>query len=582
MHPRAAARLLYLSFALASTAAVGCVADGTDLEGYPFVAIDKTQPRATHVTVPIGLSSYDEGGRKRIVRGPGGGGIDKKVPEDTTASKLQLIWPIATWTWEGRESEFRLFATLASNLAPTTPGPAGREIAGSRVGADPLVRPTSLFPNAVKGGVAFFPPLLGYDREHLDPRSANDPLGTENDLKHDFGLFPLFLGGNWPETGHWLALAPFGGVTHGFLGKEEMDWVGFPYPLYLYSRERAGDRFDKETPVIESHHVLWPLVNWVHGAGRDGFRIWPFYAHYSRVDLRGGVLAYDRHWVMWPFVSWATNSANQGFYDEEGSFVTTPTQELFVFPFYGRIHGPDLENTTVLWPFFRYQEVPSAGFWELRAPFPFFIMHHGVEQTSREGPVTERWRFDVWPLAGYRSRPYYVRHFFLWPIERFERRDDQWVDDTKFFLLPLFTYHHHHEKETQEDYQRTRVWPFVNYRRGVEGDMEIHALAPLLWEDPDGFERILYPFFRLYEYKETRHWRNDKGDERHGYQHRFLLGLASWRSEPRADGAEGGLSRLSLLFGLVQVRSGGTSPQEANRAGFRLFYLPEISWGGTE
>src|SRR5581483_10305458 len=182
---------------------------------------------------------------------------------------------------------------------------------------------------------------------------------------------------------------------------------------------------------------------WIEGGGKHGWRFFPFYAHYWRVDLFGRI-AYDRHWAMWPLVSWETNAGQQGYYDEDGAFVATPTEELFVFPFFGRIHGPDMENVTVLWPFFRYQVVPSSGFWELRAPFPFFIMHHGIEPaTTADGINPERWRFDIWPIFGYRSRPNYVRHFVGWPIERFERRDDQWVDDTKFWFLPVLSYHRH-------------------------------------------------------------------------------------------------------------------------------------------
>ena len=46
------------------------------------------------------------------------------------------------------------------------------------------------------------------------------------------------------------------------------------------------------------------------------------------------------------------------------------------------------------------------------------------------------------------TRPGYVRHFFVWPIERFEARDDAYVEDRKFYLLPFLTYHHHHENLT--------------------------------------------------------------------------------------------------------------------------------------
>jgi hypothetical protein len=544
------------------TGLLGCTAEGTDFEALPIVSIDKTEPHASHTTLPIVLSAYDTGPPHRIVRGPKGGPIDQKAPPDQGASKLQLLFPIFSYEGEGREHETRLFASFMSPLGglfTASTGPAGRALGPADVADQPITHP--LLPGAatpVSGGYYLFP-LEGYDRVHLDPTQSISHQGT----KRDFGFFPLFMGGDWPDQGRYFALAPFGGVTYGFLGRDEMDWWGFPYPFYLYSRERD----------VESRHILFPFVNWVEGGGRTGFRIWPFYAHYARTDLIGRP-RYDRHWIMWPLVSWGTNYSPSGGEDEElgAPAAPIPTEELFIFPFYGRIVGPETINTTVLWPLFRYEENPAANFWELRAPFPIVTIHHGNDpELVKAGKNGERWRFDIWPLFGVKTRPGYIRHFVGWPIERYEARDDQWVKDTKFYFLPLFSVHHHVEKETNEDYVRWRVWPLVQYRRGVKGDIELHALAPILWDDPNGAERIIFPFFRLYEYKRT-----SEG----GHQHRFLFGLASWRDEPAVPGLTDGYDRLSVLFGLFQIRKGGTNAEESPKHGVRLFYLPEITWGG--
>jgi hypothetical protein len=555
-------------FAWGALLLVGCVADGTDFEALPIVAVDRTDPNGTHVTVPVALSAYDRGPPHRIIRGahpttadPGPGGVQAKEferdPATLEATHLQILFPFITWEGEGREHEFRLFVPVIIPLTfgfQSLAGPAGR----AATGTDPLVaNPSDIFgvTPATAGPLAGFP-LGGYDTVHVDPSDTEE-------TKRDFGLLPLFMGGDWPLTGKYLAIAPFGGTTRGFLGKDEMTWVGFPYPFYLSSRERD----------FESTHVLWPFVNWVEGGGREGGRVWPFYAHYRRTDLLGREV-YDRHWVMWPFVSWAENSAQQGVVDPDtGVFRATPTDELFIFPFYGKIEGPDDKDYTVLWPFFRYEEIPSTNFWELRAPFPFFIMHHGNDPAlAREGRTSERFRFDIWPIFGFKERAGYRRYFALWPIYRYEYRNDEvWAEDTKLYFVPFFQYHHHIEIETKDDYQRTRVWPFVHYRRGVKGDIELHVLAPILWDDPNGFERIIYPFLRLYEYKRAS-WG--------GTQQRFLMGLASWRHEPPVSGVTDGYSRLSLLFGLLQFRSGGTNHEESDRAGVRFLYLPEISWGG--
>jgi hypothetical protein len=561
--PRKCAGLLLLLVLL------GCTAEGTDLDGYPFVNIDETEPGVDHVTVPVALMSYDTGHPRRIVRGPSGGPIDKpKNGGELQASRLQILFPVITLEEENREHELKIFAPI---IAPFTAGftslagPAGRALSGTT----PVVaQPSKLFGVTSKTASPFASyPAIAFDREHVDPEYPSE-------TKRDFGLFPLFLGGDWPQKGGYLVIAPFGGTTYGFLGKDEMTWVGFPYPLYLYSRERD----------VESRTILWPLINWVNGGGREGFRVWPFYAHYRRTDILGRE-AYDRHWVMWPFVSWSRNSGQIGSYDEEtDDFRATPTEELFIFPFFGRIVGPDDKNYSVLWPFFRYEEIPSTNFWELRAPFPFFTMHHGSDPAlARLGKNSERIRFDIWPIFGVKQRPGYRRYFGAWPIYRYEFRDDEWVTDTKLYFVPIVEWHHHHEKESTrefpdgQDYQRTRIWPFFIYRRGVRNDIEFHTLAPILWDDPNGFERIIYPFLRLYEYK-----RSSVG----ATQHRFLLGVASWRHEPAVpDEARGGFARyeytrLSVLFGLFQYRSGGTTREESGRTGFRVFYLPEISWGG--
>lgn len=582
----------------------GCAADGTDYEAYPFFANDSTRPGVTHITIPVALSAYDEGlprdirpgrspssgapGReRRMIRSDRGtDGHDRPPipmthpegepvkPEELRASRLQVLFPIFSLETENREHEFNFFAPLiipfTTSFFSGIAGPVGRAVTGT---TPTVAYPTGVFGTTAPGQnpLAAFP-ALGFDRVHTDPASPPDSNG-DRETKHDYGFFPLFLGGNWPLTGSYLTIAPFGGTTQGFLGKDEMMWIGFPYPFYLYSRERD----------FESRHILFPFVNWVEGAGHEGFRIWPFYGHYRRTDLLGRE-AYDRHWIMWPFVSWARNSGQQGIYEEdedvpgEARFRPTPTEELFIFPFFGQILGPDSKNYSVLWPFFRYEEIPSTNFWELRAPFPIFTMHHGDDPAlARAGQTSERFRFDVWPIAGYRTRPGYLRHFFIWPVERYEARDDEWAEDTKFFLVPFLTWHHHTEKETKQDYQRTRAWPFFLYRRGARPEgmeyapIQFHALCPTLWDDPNGFERILFPFFRLYEYERSA---------RGATQHRFLLGLASWRHDPPLEGVTDGYSRLSLLFGLFQARSGGTIPEESARAGFRFFFLPEISWGG--
>ncbi len=375
------------------------------------------------------------------------------------------------------------------------------------------------------------------------------------------------LYGHSRDEGSYLSVLPFGGTLKGKFGKDHITWV-LP-PLYVYARNRTA----AGTKV--SHNLLWPLVNWVSGGGYAGFRVMPFYAHYTRRDKEGR-LAWSRTNILWPFWSSYRNNLNLPGKEQHG---------WFLWPLFGRYDGPSRSGWEALWPLFRYRENRSTNFrgpwWELRAPFPFVVIGRGRYER----------RTDLWPLWGHRRRrlPLSVgkgydeweRYFALWPVWRWERHETDRFVDHKWFLLPLvWSYHRVPQPGARGPETRTfKLWPLFRYRRHPDGRTTINLISPLWFEDPEGaFEAIYNPLTRIYERQDRggHKWtlllwglyqRHEDHETRSVVIHPWLF----WDRE-RTDGSE---RDVALLFGLFRYLRHG------NEKALRLFWLPPWPrWGG--
>jgi hypothetical protein len=267
--------------------------------------------------------------------------------------------------------------------------------------------------------------------------------------------------------------------------------------------------------------------------------------------------------VLWPFftkVHEAKNSRN-------------PFDSIFIFPFWGKTRSDWRDEDTVLWPLFRYTHDKQSKYEEWRAPFPFFFYGHddGSEGAGRNT------RFDVWPFFGVRQRgESYTRHFFLWPFERYERQETDQYTDTRFWLCPFIYTMHRVGKPEPSDLpgldavamtasaesapwteRKTRLWPLLKYHRTKEGDVELHALELMLWDDPMlNFDAILDPLYRIFRYV-SRHDGSSELD--------VLLGAFSTRT--KADGS----SRWDVIGGLV-----GHGVDKAGKGTTRLLWFLDL------
>lgn len=546
------------------------MATGTDFEALPFFRIDKTTPNLTRVDVPLLLTTVDtwphEPAADTHAKRDGTGASCPPSGEASVAEELErpaeeaepeddyyvrALWPLGIFQKRGSHLNWSMaFVGGAEGGDLANSGPAGR-LASSEDGVSDDAF-ASLAEDPVSGGISAL--SLLFTRTVTDHGDFPDSEGAGRD--EDINLWPFVLWGSGDsEEDDYLAIAPFGGTTRGLLGKEKITWFGYPYPIYAAVTDRS----------YTSHHVLFPLINWIDGPHNSGFRIFPLFGHYERTTLKGDPV-YEKTWLLWPLLSWATTGMNE----EE------PTHSFFLFPFYGHILGPSVTSYTVLWPFFKYEErrgssqtrlgnwnIGAAGgadltgdedvTWELRAPFPFLTIAGGRDQ----------FQFDLWPLFGYRERPGYVRNFVLWPFWRYEDMESGDKHFTGQWLLPLFwrTKWTDHEAGTTE--HRWRLYPLLHYRNTHAGTVDV-SFPSLFWFDDAGFERTLGALTRVYRFHQ---------DASGGTEHQAGLGLFSYRDLPAVPGRPA-YSRLSLLFGLFQYRNLG------GEHGLRLLWLlPEITWG---
>jgi hypothetical protein len=489
------------ALAVSALGLVGCVAPGTDLNALPLFRHDRLQamPNAkgraspsSETTVPLLM-------------------LHQQRTEADDHVRLTLPYPLMTYQRKDNDSRLSLFAAL----------PAGPAL------LSPLRAAFSMDARSRKGVIG------AYALDHERP---------DGGLDTDRALLPLVAWGQSEDEGSYLLVAPFGGTLKGILGKDEATFYGFPLPFYLHMRDEG----------FESRHLLFPFFNWVEGEGRDGFRVFPFYGHYTRHD-EDGRLAYERSWLMWPFITWQTNGANLMKTEDDGSKTPVPpTEVLAVLPFYAHVRGPEIDELDLLYPLFRWTRLTRDNGWELRAPFPFVIL------SGNDAGEGQR---DFWPLFGVRWRPGYVRHFALWPIERYELRDDDWVRDELFTLLPFFQYHEHLDRKTKESYRRWQLWPFVHARQEADGRREVQALSILPFRD-ERAEDLLLPWVTLYSRRED--------PQLGSTETQLLFGLAGWRSA--ALPGQDRYDRVSAMFGLFQYRKRG------REKGLRFFYLPELTW----
>jgi hypothetical protein len=268
-----------------------------------------------------------------------------------------------------------------------------------------------------------------------------------------FGLPPVLLMGSDD-----VFLFPVGGVTHGFLGIDQMIMVT---PLYIRSQWKKKHRTDPTTFTV--HSILWPLVAWGSDGKPDGrrkFRIVPFYGKSKKPNETRG-------FVMWPFYTWRRKN------DDDKGF--------FVFPFYGRDETPTKRSTTVMFPFYHRNEDLLSGATDT-ALWPFWRRSKGTD-------IREVRRY--WPVTEFRRSAWATTEYVAWPVYRREYIDDFREFGRITWVLPFYRRVVRVSKADARVGTNTFVWPVVRVDRYKDGGREV--LFPVL---------LPYDHRRLREYME--------------------------------------------------------------------------------
>lgn len=318
---------------------------------------------------------------------------------------------------------------------------------------------------------------------------------------------------------------PFGGVVERFLSFDRAEFVLFP----LWARTERHGRI--------SHHLLWPVLCFTHGAGGPSWRVWPLIGM-DRYEGR-----HERWFLLWPFLHWQTNDMLSG----------TPEHAWMVWPFYGRRRQGASSSWTALWPFFGYTENEEKGFWAWDGPWPLVVF-------QQPGTSGQALRERVWPFYSRFEGDGLTSRWVLWPFYNVRHEEYPRVTKDTTYLFPFW---HGWDKQDQERgaSRWRKLFPIFRRYEAEHRDERFYAFP------------ALNPFYRLRFIDEHYAWMWELYAERRTrdtVRQRSWLGL--WRREKDRDEDRRSFSLLwarrdytrsgepvretSLLLGLLRWRNG--------------------------
>jgi hypothetical protein len=385
---------------------------------------------------------------------------EESLPGDESVDSW--LWPLA------QESE-------VGGAVRTILGPFGRVVHDGESTSVHALYPLFTHRSDPRGRRTYLRPLV-HSFEDRD---------EEGRIRRDWAFLPFLLGGSDTQGSGYFLLFPLWGNTRGLLGKDEMRFRLFP--LYV----------DTARGAYRSVHLLWPLVSWGSGGGREDFRLLPFYAD----DRREGKSRYTA--VLWPFLHWR----------EEGLDGPHPIRSFFFFPFYGRRDSDVFWSRTYLFPFFTFAGA-SDGSRDTNLLWPVF--RHAA---GGGGPRA----FRIWPLFGRYRKGEERSDFYAWPIVW---RTDYPVPAGSmrtFQVIPFLDRTRIVDPEGFVLETTDRLWPLFRTERDRSGTVRFTLLDPI-------------PFRGWREFRESYSWLWTLVDHRHDLDGRsstsLLFGLVQFRREP--------------------------------------------------
>jgi len=370
----------------------------------------------------------------------------------------------------------------------------------------------------------YFAPLSLYKEEELDGKK-----------KWEFQFFPFFIG-ETKRGEDYYGLFPIFGTLLDRYGKDEIRF--YFWPLYGKSTSEG----------FSTTNLIWPFFSFTEGEKKRGYRFWPFYGWREEIGVS------QTEFIAWPiFIR-----------ERKGIDTDDPVEEWMIFPLYISKESKRLESKKYLWPFFSYARDRFTGFEQLDFPWPFF---QSLKGENLEG-------IRVFPFYGYKVREGVMkRTFVLYPLYQFEedRMGDVQEKTTRILLLSRIRTGEADRGVKKED--SLRIWPFFDYERGKTGHTTFSFFYLFPFKD-DGFERNLFPLFRIFRWEK---------DPQGGISTNFLWGFYKRKKNEEMDSWEvahligvkrgNGWKTISFLKGLFRYQSDGRT------ADLRFFYLPfHLRW----
>ena len=375
----------------------------------------------------------------------------------------------------------------------------------------------------------------GNRRGYLFPISIYKEQELDGGKKWDFQLFPFFIGET--EKGEdYFGLFPLYGTLLDRYGKDEIRFYLWP----LYS--------DSISEGVRTRNLLWPFFSIMEGEKKKGYRIWPFYAQKEEFGVS------KSEFILWPIF----------FKQMKGLDTEDPVEDRMIFPFYISKESKRFESKTFLWPFFSHTRDRLTGFEQWDLPWPFFRSLRGENLYG----------IRIFPIYGYKEKEgEWKRTFILYPFLKLDedRMGDVWEKTIRILLLSRI--------QTGEDDQRVkkgrsfRIWPFFDYERGETGHETFSFFYLFPFKD-EGFQRNLFPLFRIFRWEKDPQGRSSSDLFWGLYERRRTEELDSWEIAHLMRLRRGkGWKTLSFLKGLFWYKNDG------GNADLRLFYLPfHIRW----
>jgi hypothetical protein len=390
----------------------------------------------------------------------------------------------------------------------------------------------------------FLYPFGKYQRKEGETKAYLSPLSLYSQEEGDgkgkwiFHFFTFFIGETEKGEDYWGFFPIYGNLLSRY-GKDEVRF--YLWPLYG----------ETTTEGVHTTNLLWPIVSYTEGERKKGYRIFPVH---GKKETPG--VSQVAFWF-WPIYS-------------EGKFnmdTDDPVDEKIIFPLYLRRESRRFTSQTYLWPFYSYARDRLTGFEQLDLPWPFYRSIQGENLSE----------IRIFPLYGYRVKKGEMKRlsllYLLYPLFQYEEDLMGGVNEKTYRILFLTRIRTGEDHQGVKKEKSIRVWPFFNYEREETGHEKFYFFYLFPFID-DGFERNLFPLFRIFRWEKDPRggkttnlfwgfYKRVEKEERDFWEVAHLIGVKKGN----------GWKKVSVLKGLVHYK------REGENVDLRLFYLPlHLRW----